>query len=228
MASDYTGTENLEVMADAVNYTEFLVELVLSHATREDLILDFGAGIGTISRRVSARGYRVSCVEPDPKQAAVLSESGLAVFRSLDQVGDGSLDYIYTLNVLEHIEDDRATLIALHGKLKRGGRLLIYVPAFEVLYSSMDRKVGHRRRYTRGSLRQLARDAGFRIQGARYADSLGFFASILYRWVGGESGTINRRALVAYDRAIFPLSLVADRLLGRVFGKNALLLGVKQ
>jgi SAM-dependent methyltransferase len=227
MASDYTGTENLEVMADAVNYTEFLVELVLSHAKREDLMLDFGAGIGTISKRVSASGCRVSCVEPDPKQAAVLSESGLPVFRSLDQVTDGSLDYIYTLNVLEHVEDDRAALIELHGKLKQGGRLLIYVPAFEILYSSMDRKVGHRRRYTRGSLRQLARDAGFRILEARYADSLGFFAAILYRCVGGKSGTINRRALVAYDRAIFPLSLVADRLLGRVFGKNVLLLGVK-
>jgi hypothetical protein len=166
-------------------------------------------------------------VEPDPGQAAVLSASGLAVFHSLDQVGDGSQDYIYALNVLEHIEDDRAALNRLYGKLKQGGSLLIYVPAFEILYSSMDRRVGHRRRYTRRGLEQLARNAGFRIVEARYADSLGFFASILYKWVGGGSGTINRRALLAYDRAIFPLSRVADGLLSRVFGKNVLLFGMK-
>jgi len=226
--SQYVGTGNLEVMADAINYNNFLVELVLKHAKAGDRILDFGAGIGTFSRRISERGHDVTCVEPDPDQAAVIAESGLSVHNSLDQIADESLDYLYMLNVLEHVEHDVALLREIHRKLKPGGRLLIYVPAFNVLFSSMDREVGHYRRYTRSSLASAARLAGFSINRTRYCDSLGFFATLVYKLLGDNSGRLNPRSLIAYDRIAFPLSRFADLLAGPIIGKNVVLVGEKK
>ena len=221
--SDYSGTDNLEVMAGAINYNDFLADLVLSRARPGDRILDFGAGIGTFAAVIAKAGHEVCCIEPDPKQAAVIAQRGLEVHAALDLIADASLDYIYTLNVLEHIEDDTAMLRQLRSKLKPAGRLLVYVPAFQILYSSMDRKVGHYRRYRADALAGLARGAGFKVSDARYADCLGFFATLVFKLLGGNSGEVNGSALVIYDRFAFPLSRLGYRAVGRWFGKNVLL-----
>src|SRR5882672_7078720 len=106
----YSGAKNLEVMASAVNYNRFLTELVLRYARKGDRVLDFGAGIGTFAGRVEAAGYAVRCVERDHDQAAHIADAGMSVVRALDEIEPQSVDYIYTLNVLEHIEDDVGAL----------------------------------------------------------------------------------------------------------------------
>lgn len=225
--SEYTGTDNLEVMADAVNYNNFLSSLVLKHARKNEAIVDFGSGIGTFAREIGKHGFRVHCIEPDAKQAAMIAAAGMPVSTSVDDLPDGSIDYLYTLNVLEHIEDDLAALRALHSKLKPGGKILIYVPAFQVLFSSMDRKVGHFRRYTKGKLTSKLREAQFKVVSARYVDSIGFFASLYFRFAGNESGTLNHKALVFYDRVVFPVSRFCDILLSPFFGKNVVVFAQK-
>ena len=221
--SDYTGTDNLEVMAEAVNYNAFLHAQVAALACPGDRILDFGAGIGTFARELARHGHAVACLEPDAAQAQRLAGEGLRVVASLDELPDASLDYVYTLNVLEHIDDDNAAMRGIAARLKPGGRLLVYVPAFQVLYSSMDRKVGHVRRYRREGLARVVADAGLVDVVARYVDSIGFLAAFAYRFVGNDDGSIDRGALRAYDRFVFPVSRVLDRLFGRWFGKNVLL-----
>ena len=225
--SDYTGTDNLEVMAEAVNYNAFLHAQVAARARPGDRILDFGAGIGTFARELVRHGHAVACLEPDPAQAQRLAADGLPVVADLAELPDASLDYVYTLNVLEHIDDDGAAARGIAAKLKPGGRLLVYVPAFQVLYSSMDRKVGHVRRYRREGLAGVVRNAGMGNVAARYVDSLGFLAALAYRVVGSDDGTIDRRALRTYDRFVFPVSRLLDRLVGRWFGKNVLLTAEK-
>ena len=128
-----------------------------------------------------------------------------------------------TGGIVEHIADDRGTVAALRARLKPNGSLLIYVPAFPVLFSSMDRKVGHRRRYRRAGLATLVANAGFAVTIARYQDCLGFFAALLFKWVGNHRGTIDERGLIAYDRYVFPASRCLDRWAGRWFGKNLLI-----
>lgn len=71
------------------------------------------------------------------------------------------------------------------------------------------------------------RDAGFNVLRTRYVDSVGFFVTILYKIVGSNSGLISLRALTIYDRVIFPLSHIMDRLLNLFVGKNILLVAVK-
>jgi SAM-dependent methyltransferase len=177
---------------------------------------------------MSKLGYAVECIEPDDAQAVLMSAEGLVVHGGLEALPDSSVDYIYTLNVLEHIEDDAAVLRQFWRKLKPGGRLLIYVPAFGLLYSSMDRRVGHVRRYRRGDLREKVRSAGLTVTHDRYVDCMGFFASLLFKVFGSNSGDVSRWSLILYDRMIFPVSRTGDNLLGRWFGKNVLLTAQKQ
>ena len=122
--------------------------------------------------------------------------------------------------MLEHIEDDSGALSVLHDRLKPGGRIIIYVPAFGVLFSSMDRLVGHHRRYRRRELSEKLRATGFAIESAYYVDSLGFFSALAYRLIGKETGVISPGAVKIYDRFLFPLSRLLDRLVLGSFGKN--------
>lgn len=225
--TEYTGTDNLEIMQEAVNYNRFLSRLVGRHAMGEGKILDFGAGIGTFASKVKDSGYDIECLEVDAAQAALLDAKGLPVFTSLDAAADNSYDFVYSLNVLEHIEDDAAAARELFRVMKPGGRALIYVPALEVLFSSMDKKVGHYRRYSRSSLSALLTGAGFELRSCTYCDSLGFPATLLFKWLGNDSGSLSKLPVILYDRIAFPLSRLLDFFCGRLFGKNVYAVLVK-
>jgi predicted RNA methylase len=138
-APGYTGTDNLEVMREAVNYNRALLDLVKAHVRASDRLLDFGAGTGTFAIALAAEGHDVECVEPDPAQRAMIEAAGLRAHGDLAAIPAASVDCVYTLNVLEHIEDDLATVGALGDRLVRGGRLVVYVPAFQSLYTCLDR-----------------------------------------------------------------------------------------
>ncbi len=226
-STDYSGHENLKVMAEAVNYNNWLVNLVTAHASRDHSIIDFGAGTGTFARAVQQRGYRVLCVEPDNAQRSDMQTNGLQAVASIDDIPAGSADMIYTLNVLEHIADDRATCQQLAQRLRSGGVLLIYVPAFQCLYSSMDSLVGHHRRYRLRPLIKMVKACGLQVRAARYADSLGFLASLAYKYFGADDGSITAGNIRFYDRVLFPLSRALDLVCGKLLGKNALLVAIK-
>ncbi len=223
----YSGTDNLEIMSEAVNYNRFLVDAIAAHAKPTDQLLDFGAGVGTFALELDRRGFQVKCVELDPDQAQTIRHQGLVACEHLEEIPDESVDLVYSLNVLEHIEDDVGALRELFAKLRPGGHALIYVPAFECLMSSMDEKVGHLRRYTREELRQKFSSAGFVATSDGYVDFLGFPATLLYKLIGRSDGGINMRALVFYDRFLFPLSRLLDLAFGRIAGKNVLAVGKK-
>ena len=223
----YAGAENLEVMREAVNYNRALLDFVRQRAHTGARIVDFGAGVGTFALPLSAEGFDVECVELDDAQRRAIEARGLQAHRTLDAIAAGSVDFVYTFNVLEHIDDDVAALREIHRVLRDGGSLLVYVPAFQLLFTSMDRRVGHLRRYRRGDLRAKVEAAGFDVGTIEYVDSLGFLATVAYRLLGSSSGDIDRRALRIYDRFAFPASRLADRVLKRALGKNVLLVATK-
>jgi len=214
---------NLEVMEEAVRYNRFLLGLVQPLAAAGRRVLDFGAGSGTFAQPLRAQGADVVCVEPDPQLRLRLAEKSLRVVTDLREVEGGSIDLAYSFNVLEHIEDDAAALAALARVLRPGGRLVLYVPAFMVLYSAMDRRVGHLRRYRKRALARLVEGAGLAVEDVRYADSLGFVAALAFRAVGSRSGELSRGAVRFYDRWLFPASRALDACLAPLAGKNLVL-----
>ncbi len=216
----YGGTDTLEAMVEARRYNAHLARLVGAACRGARDVLDFGAGLGTFARIMRDRGLAPVCLEPDPALAAHLAAQGFRVVGGLDAIAAESLDVIYSLNVLEHIEDDSATLRALAGRLRPGGRLMLYVPAFPILYSPMDRRVGHFRRYRRAPLARLVASAGLELERIGHVDCLGFPASLALRAFGARDGALDPGAVRFYDRFVFPLSRALDPVLGRWFGKN--------
>lgn len=225
----YSGTELLAVGEHALaNYNAWIVRQFVRYFRRSDTtgpaVLDFGAGIGTLSvifERDS--GVRPFAVELDANQQITLRKRQIETYASLDDLRR-PIDFIYTSNVLEHIADDVATLAALRHRLVPGGKIAIFVPAFESIWTTLDDHVGHHRRYTIVSLGERLAAAGFEVESMKYCDSLGFLLAYLYKFVGDASGEPSSRSLKMFDRVVFPVSLVVDKATSRLFGKNVLAL----
>ena len=133
----------------------------------------------------------------------------------------GSFDAIVLINVLEHIDDDAAMLAHLHALLAPGGALLLFVPALQWLFGSLDTLVGHRRRYVKPKLRALIEAAGFDVRDLRYFDALG----VLPWYVTGrviKARLFDERAAKIYDAIGVPLGSLAERFAAPPIGKNLL------
>lgn len=122
-------------------------------------ILDIGCGDALSFPALSAFG-EVFGIEPD---ASLLDPDGPHRGRiataplgdpSHDRYRD-SFDLITALDVLEHIDDDRAAVAAMAGMLRPGGVLVVTVPAFAILWDFHDVINEHRRRYNAARLRLL-------------------------------------------------------------------------
>ena len=120
--------------------------------------------------------------------AAVITLSSIAVSPALAQavpaapaiIPDGTMLDVTATGKTTRVPD-LATIRALGERLVLGGTLVVYVPAFKVLFTSMDRKVGHVRRYRRTDLRAKVETAGLTVLRSEYVDSLGFAATLAFR-----------------------------------------------
>jgi SAM-dependent methyltransferase len=223
MEGQYSGVDVLEALESAHNYNDFLTRLI-RESTESNELTDFGAGIGTFSKRLRTAGYQVKCIEPDQLQKEKLEEEGFETFVSITSIQDDSVSFIFSLNVFEHIEHDNIAIREVRQKLKPGGALLIYVPAFECLWTNLDDKLCHHRRYTKTTLRRLVEQEGLAIEHVRYADCLGFVAALVFRLLNRSASTVTATAVGFYDRWLFPLSRILDKVFGRWFGKNVYVL----
>ena len=94
--------------------------------------------------------------------------------RAIDEIAPGSVDVVFLMDVLEHVEDDAALLGKATALLRKGGLLLITVPAHAALFSEHDQFLKHFRRYARKGIRVLVQKAGLEIREDFY-----FYASLL-------------------------------------------------
>jgi SAM-dependent methyltransferase len=232
---DYSGTQELVDSENGlIGYsTEIVRKLIkFTSATKMEIgqVLEFGAGTGFLADIWKFEtGKAPDCVEIDPNLVAQIRSRGFVCFSSIDECHK-EYDVIYTSNVLEHIEDDIEALRILGQHMKSGARIGIYVPALPILFSDMDRSVGHFRRYKRKELMAKVTKAGFTIERCSYDDFIGFFASMTIKILGykstGNLGSV--KSLQMYDRIIYPISRVFD-LSGtrKIIGKNLILVAVK-
>jgi SAM-dependent methyltransferase len=224
MSSPYSGISVLESLESAVNYNSHIVGLVEKYANNGP-ILDFGAGTGTFARLLKKRGHTIECLEPDVLLRERLIKEGFKSHASFSDISQ-KFSTVYSLNVLEHIENDSEAVRSLHQILEPKGIAIIYVPAFMVLYSSFDKKLGHHRRYTAESLSALFTD--FKILRCEYVDSLGFFAGLAFKALDSGHGHVSENSIRFYDQFAFPISKLLDVGMRNFVGKNVLLVAEKQ
>ena len=200
-------------------------------------VLDHGAGTGILSERLLARAERVIALEPEPVlydklcQRFATSPRVAPVHGTietyLERYGEGSLDAAVSSNVLEHLSDDVGCLEQLRRSLRPGGALAVYVPARRELFGSLDRAVGHQRRYTRTLLRQRLEDAGFFVEWVRYGNLVGVIPWLV-------SGRLLRQNAIAsgslrlFDRWIFPVAARLEAVLHIPYGLNVAALARRQ
>lgn len=76
---------------------------------------------------------------------------------------EGTFDLIGMFDVLEHLENDEEILISVLQMLKKGGKLILTVPAERQLWSTTDLIAHHQRRYEMDELKQKLEKSGFQI-----------------------------------------------------------------
>lgn len=148
-------------------------------------IMDFGCGDAFVASALAGRlgAKRVSAVDRafTPETVARIATNLSPHVRLCDSLESLAREtsepasLVLLLDVLEHCEDDRATLesIVESPAVAKDAYFLLTVPAFQKLFSKHDTFLGHYRRYGRGQLAQVARECGLEpIQNAYFFSSL--------------------------------------------------------
>lgn len=231
---NYSANDILEVLKNAKNYNNFLIDIVTKtiNSFHCNKIMDFGCADGYFIERISEICPRTNIfgVEIDENSLDICRNKKLNVYAGLDK-SDSEFDLIYSFNVLEHIEDDIDTLIQFHNKLSENGRIIVYVPALKFLFSSVDKKAGHFRRYSKNDLKEKILKSGFKIEKLIFCDCFGVPATMLFNlknmFIKDNSGNITVFEVKLYD-FIFPVSKLLDKLIFKYLcGKNLLVIAKK-
>lgn len=153
--------------------------------------------------------------------AAALAKRSVAYGHLPDHVGfdDTGFDLIAMLDVLEHIDDDAASLRALRARLAVGGSIILTVPALPGLWSTHDEIHHHKRRYTRAQLIAVLQNAGLTPVSVGYFNTLLFPLALIQRLAlrlrarGHSADAIPRRPLNWLFSQIFAFE---RRFVGRI------------
>jgi len=223
-AADAELAETLDNLDGADNYAAWIFEQVQPHLG--DAVLEVGAGHGTFTEILSARGARVVATDVSQRCADVLRERFAADERvtvvqgGADAVaGQPPFDSAVLINVLEHIPDDDGALRDLAATLRPGGRLILWVPAFQLLYSDFDRKIGHYRRYRKGELKEQLTRAGYQVAEIRYINSVGALAWLVVARLMHRAPT-GGRSVKIYDSYFVPVLKRLEGRRGAPFGQS--------
>jgi SAM-dependent methyltransferase len=171
-AEDDYGSHILHRLENARRFNRWMGESVQPYVG--DRVLEIGAGIGNITEWLVTRDlYVASDINLDYLRYLRAMSLGKPYLK-VEQIDvedpacfkswQGSFDTVVCLNVLEHVSDPNAALRNMAGVLAESGRLLLYVPQHQGLFSSLDEVLGHRCRYSREGLSNELVRAGFEVE----------------------------------------------------------------
>ena len=214
------GVETLLRMADVAAYNDWVYRRIRPYLG--DRLLEVGCGIGNMSGYYADRSLLV-CLDLLPESLALVRDKlgdrpnlhtvlgDICAESTLATLAPYGFDTTIMLNVLEHIEDDARALAAVHRLLRPGGRLVLLLPAEHYLYGTLDRALGHYRRYEPDEVRALLAEADYEIEVLEYMNLPG----ILGWFLNGR--VLRRRLLPRPQLALFNvLAPIFESVEGRI------------
>lgn len=149
-------------------------------------VLDIGCGTGLFSKMLTEQGYEVTSLDSNQLALDYSRKRGLSNLVTGDALKlpfpDNSFDAAFALDILEHIDDDRAAVAEWQRVLKPCGILIVFVPAFRFLWGPQDEKLEHKRRYTKKILRDKLENFLF-VEKISYFNTLLFLPVLLSRYL---------------------------------------------
>ena len=237
--SDPSGFETLEAFSHAYAFNGWLYRKINLYIQGETL--EIGSGIGNISAFLLKDQTWVSLSDLRPEYCRLLQNKfghdphlrgvyeidlSLKEFNSEYSELLEKFDTVIALNVIEHITDDLLAIRNAKALLKNKGKLIILVPAGQWLYNSIDRELGHYRRYSKSGLINLMETAGLEVFECTYFNA----AAIFGWWFSGNilhEKTISPAKLNLYNRMI-PFFRVVDWFITPFTGISVISAGMKK
>ncbi len=215
-------------MAEAENYYKWILSLFRPYIGNS--LLEVGIGHGEFCELLNDLNEYVG-VDIDEQ----LIEQGRNCFptRLFYHADIGTLDFshriehrkfktVLCINVLEHIDDDQLVIKNLLSSLESGGYLLLFVPAIQALYTSLDALAGHKRRYSKKDLiRVIPSDMGKVIR-AEYFNAIGgigWWMNNLFSHTSLESSIVKGQ-IKFFDKFVLPISRLVNFATKRFFGQS--------
>lgn len=225
--------DDLETMSEARNYQAHVFAMVRPYVGSH--VLEVGCGIGTMTMQLVEHA-RVVCIEPNMNCAALARETLAGNDRARIQVchleecsraelQKQQFDTIVCVNVLEHIEDDvRALSLFRDVVAGTSGRVVIFVPALQRLYSQHDAALGHHRRYDRRTLRAAFSAAGLEVVAMKYTNPIGLIGWMYNLYISGNTEHSTPQVRL-FDRLVAPWALPLERLVPPPIGLSLFAVG---
>jgi glycosyltransferase involved in cell wall biosynthesis len=193
------------------HYLSWLARILRQHVG--DTVLEVGAGIGNMTGRLMSRRLRYVAAEKDPLHLHALRNRFLrtpnVVVQRIDPEipqdlapFENSFDTVLCLNVIEYLDDSGRVLDSLRATLKPDGVLLVLVPNGPWMFGSIDRRLGHKRRYSAADARALLESHGFDIVELRTFNRAGTPPWWAYGKLFG-SRNINKLVLKIFDKTVW-------------------------
>jgi 2-polyprenyl-3-methyl-5-hydroxy-6-metoxy-1,4-benzoquinol methylase len=235
---DKEGHDTLDAIAGADKFNRWMFETVQPFLKGN--VLEIGSGIGNISAFLLETKMPITLSDYNESYCDILRNkfagySNLAGVLSIDLVDEkfdekfaalmGSFDAIIALNVVEHIKDHDLAVANCKKLLKKGGHLIILVPAYQKLYNRFDTELGHYRRYTKKKLNAVMGKhlSMLHNQYFNFAGIAGWFVS----------GAVLKKKIIPASQMKFyntlvPVFRLTDKLVFNKVGLSVIGVGVKQ
>jgi glycosyltransferase involved in cell wall biosynthesis len=166
------GSEILARLSRAPKFNMWMAELIRDYCGNR--VLEIGSGAGNLTRRlIPRREYVASDVNPVYLQTLEALSTNRpymkAMYCDITDVSsfprlEEGFDTVVCLNVIEHVEDDRAALMNIRSVLTDDGTAIVLVPQGQWNFGTLDEVLGHYRRYSRSTLQRLAETSGFAVK----------------------------------------------------------------
>ena len=232
MFSDDPVIRDLEIMAGAVNYRKWIYSRFDKYLGQR--VIEIGAGTGNFTEFFLDREIVVPLDNYEPCVAYMkrrFSGRENVIPLKMDISSPEALtlsryrpDTVVCINVLEHVSDDAAAISNISKVLEKGGMFILLAPAFQFLYGSIDRLVGHYRRYNKRELKGKLTEAGFNIKEIFYMNSVALFGWFLNNRILKRREESLKQVLF-FDRFIVPWLKNLEGIVRPPFGLSLVAVG---